>query len=45
MTFFDKLSDYNYFNEFINFDTLASSSEQLDVSQIGWRETIFLLLH
>ena len=27
----DKLSGYNYFNEFINSDNSASSSEELDV--------------
>ena len=33
MSFFDKLSSYNYLTEFINFDNSASSSEELDVSQ------------
>lgn len=41
MNFFDKLSGFNYLNEFINFNNSASSLDELDVTQIGWREAIF----
>lgn len=33
MSFFDKLSIYNYLTEFINFRNSTSSSEEFDVSQ------------